>query len=226
MTGYTNPDNLPYPDDYQQPADSPSAFQALAQSVQTALTAAKNYTIGRITQNWGSNTDVAISQAVVSAWKTAIEAREVKAGTGLSGGGTLAATRTLTVDTNTIATRAYADGKVVNASGTSTTVAPSQAAVNSGLSGKADSGHSHAFPFKYGRPNTAFPIGANQSTGNITIAHGLGRAPNGVLVSADDDGGDCSVFASVESWDATNIYAQMRNIGDAEQHVYINWLAW
>jgi hypothetical protein len=79
--------------------------------------------------------------------------------------------------------------------------------------------------FKYGRPAVAFPIGANQSTGDITLAHGLGRVPYAVFVSADDDGGDCSVFASVQSFDATNIIAHMRNIGDAEAHVYINWIA-
>jgi hypothetical protein len=49
--------------------------------------------------------------------------------------------------------------------------------------------------------------------------------PYAVFVSADDDGGDCTVFASVQSFDATNIIAHMRNVGDAESHVYINWIA-
>ena len=39
MTTFTTPDNLPYPDDYQQPADSPSSLQALAAATQTGLTA-------------------------------------------------------------------------------------------------------------------------------------------------------------------------------------------
>lgn len=38
MTSYTSPDRLPAPDDYQQPADSPAAFRALADAVQAALT--------------------------------------------------------------------------------------------------------------------------------------------------------------------------------------------
>lgn len=205
MTYYTTPDNLPAPNDYQQPADSPSAFRALADAVQAALSATRDYALGRITQNWGNNLDVAISQNTLTTWRNQLEARVIAAGSGLIGGGTLAADRTLSVDTGVIATRTYVD---------------------SNLAGKAASGHTHAFPFKYGRPGTAFPIGANQSTGNIAIAHGLGRAPNGAIVSVDDDGGDCTVFASVESFDATYLYAQMRNIGDAESHVYINWLVW
>lgn len=205
MTYYTTPDGLPAPDDYQQAADSPSAFRALADATQAALSGIRDYALARITQNWGNNTDVAVSQNTVTTWKNQIEARLISAGTGLTGGGSLAASRTLSVDEARIATRSYVDG---------------------GLAGKAASGHTHAFPFKYGRPGTAFPIGANQSTGNISIPHGLGRAPNGAIVSVDDDGGDCSVFASVETWDGTYIYAQMRNIGDAEAHVYINWIAW
>lgn len=39
MTGYTPGDNLPYPDSYTEPADSPNAFQALALAVQAALDA-------------------------------------------------------------------------------------------------------------------------------------------------------------------------------------------
>jgi hypothetical protein len=122
--------------------------------------------------------------------------------------------------------------------------------INSKLAGKSDTSHSHAYAstnhnhdsryyteaevqsllasrpaFKYGRPNTAFPIGSNQSTGDIVIAHGLGRTPYAVFVSADDDGGDCTVYASVRAFDATNIIAHMRNTGSSESHVYINWIA-
>jgi hypothetical protein len=39
MTRYTDPDRLPSPDDYQQPADSPAAFTALADATQAALLA-------------------------------------------------------------------------------------------------------------------------------------------------------------------------------------------
>lgn len=126
MTRYTVPDNLPIPDDYQDPADSPTVIGALGDAVQTAL-------------NTKSNTT-----------------------------------------------------------------------------------HTH---FRAGRPGTSFPIDAEAATGDIVIAHGLGRIPTVVLVSADDDGGACSVFASVRTFDATNIYAHMRNIGGAEAHVYINWFA-
>jgi hypothetical protein len=37
MTAYTNPDRLPYPDDYSASADSPAAFKALADATQAAL---------------------------------------------------------------------------------------------------------------------------------------------------------------------------------------------
>ena len=38
MTGTTVPDGLPFPDDFEDAADSPTAFEALAQATQTALT--------------------------------------------------------------------------------------------------------------------------------------------------------------------------------------------
>lgn len=37
MTGFTPGDLLPYPDDYDQPADSPNALEALAQATQAGL---------------------------------------------------------------------------------------------------------------------------------------------------------------------------------------------
>lgn len=197
MTGYTNPDNLPYPDDYQQPADSPSAFQALAQSVQTALTAAKAYTIGRITQNWGSNTDVAISQAVVSAWKTAIEGRSILAGTGLSGGGTLAATRTLSVDSNVVALKSYVD---------------------SGLAGKSSTSHTHAAPdLRYkATVHGPFTVAAGTDTEHF-LPHGLGTTPLAVLTNGLDDDGLLSIQTSVESWDGTNVRVNVFNFGAAAE---------
>lgn len=55
MTGFTTPDNIPYPNDYEQPADSPAALKANATAVQTALnkksvhaTAEANYVKGPI----------------------------------------------------------------------------------------------------------------------------------------------------------------------------------
>ena len=98
MTAYTSPDNLPYPDDYQQPADSPSAFAALANAVQAALSATKTFASGLVLNTLnGTNTDKAPSQAAVKAWKDSIEARTIGAGNGLTGGGSLAASRTLNV---------------------------------------------------------------------------------------------------------------------------------
>ena len=38
MTGTTVPDGLPFPDDYEDAADSPTVIEALAQATQTALT--------------------------------------------------------------------------------------------------------------------------------------------------------------------------------------------
>lgn len=37
MAGYTSPDNLPYPNDYNEPADVPAATEALAAATQVAL---------------------------------------------------------------------------------------------------------------------------------------------------------------------------------------------
>lgn len=37
MTGYTNPDLLPYPNDYNQPADVPTAVRDLANATQLGL---------------------------------------------------------------------------------------------------------------------------------------------------------------------------------------------
>jgi hypothetical protein len=42
MTGYTTPDRIAYPDDVQQPAHSPNALRALADTTQAAVTAAKS----------------------------------------------------------------------------------------------------------------------------------------------------------------------------------------
>jgi hypothetical protein len=44
VTGYTPTNRLPYPDDYQQPADTPAAMQALAGATETAL----NGLLGRV----------------------------------------------------------------------------------------------------------------------------------------------------------------------------------
>lgn len=239
-----------------------------------------------------------------------------------TGLGTVAADPTAALG---IATKQYTDGKVVNATGTATDKAPSQAAMttaltgksdtthkhagaditsgtvdyarlpvgtgaaqvaqgshihddryytesemNTALSGKANSVHTHAYAadththnyaaaghnhddlyyqkgtidaafvsrdnaiaarptFQYGRAaqgdGSGFPIGVDASTGDIVIAHRLGRNPIAAFVSADDDGGDASVFASIRTWDSTYIYAKMRNIGAAEAHVYLNWMA-
>lgn len=78
MTAYT-PRGYPYPDDYQAPADVPAALDALA----TAVNADVDAVDGQV----GANaTEIA-----------ALKARQVIAGNGLTGGGNLAASRTLNV---------------------------------------------------------------------------------------------------------------------------------
>jgi hypothetical protein len=71
MTGWTSPDQLPFPDDYNQPADVPADVEALAVAVQNALN-------GK-----------APSTSVITA------------GSGLTGGGDLSASRTLSVGAGT-----------------------------------------------------------------------------------------------------------------------------
>lgn len=68
----TAPDALPYPNDYQQPADSPAAFQALAIATQAAL-------INRVinSMNPGTSTTHAPSQNAVRVAIAAAEARQV-----------------------------------------------------------------------------------------------------------------------------------------------------
>lgn len=80
--GYTSPDDLPYPVDLQAAADVPTIVTALANAAQAALSARTPTT------------------------------RSVVAGSGLSGGGSLSVDRTLSVDTNTIATRSYVDSRI------------------------------------------------------------------------------------------------------------------
>jgi hypothetical protein len=121
MTAYTSPDALPYPDDYQKPADSPSAFAALAGAVQAALTSVRDYATSRVIDSVnGTNADIAPSQKSVNSMKTALEAsiaavaaRVITAGNGLTGGGDLTANRTINVGAGTGITVA-ADSVSVN----------------------------------------------------------------------------------------------------------------
>lgn len=48
MTGHTSPDNLPFPDDYSAPADSPNSFEELAEATQAALTNRLTPTTGQL----------------------------------------------------------------------------------------------------------------------------------------------------------------------------------
>lgn len=106
MTTYTSPDNLPAPDDPQAPADSISAFQALAAATQTAISAVRATAVSRVIDSLsGTNADIAPSQKSVKAAIDAIAARVISAGTGLTGGGSLAASRTLSLDVG------YTDGR-------------------------------------------------------------------------------------------------------------------
>ena len=82
MTAYT-PRGYPYPDDYQAAADVPAALDALA----TAVSADVDLVDGRV----GANANEI----------TALKARQVIAGNGLTGGGSLAANRTLAVGAGT-----------------------------------------------------------------------------------------------------------------------------
>lgn len=213
MTGYTSPDGLPYPDDYNDPADVPAAVQSLAGAVQAAL---DSKSLSTHTHPYAPSSHTHDDRYFTESEVTSKLSSKS--------------------DTNhTHDTRYYTEGevdtKLAGKSDTShnhDTRYYTETEMDTKLNGKANSSHSHSMadlPFRAGRPNTAFPIGADASTGNITIAHGLGRMPSAVFVSADDDGGDCTVFASVETFDATNIIAHMRNVGAAEAHVYINWIA-
>ena len=59
-TATTTPDGLPYPDDYTAPADSPAAFQALAEATQAALNGLDVLTADYVTPatGWELNGDV------------------------------------------------------------------------------------------------------------------------------------------------------------------------
>lgn len=149
MTAFTTPDNIPYPDDYSEPADVPVVLEGLAEATQTALSA------------------------------RAKSVSTVGAGNGLTGGGQISANPSLAVgagtgikvnandvavDTNVIATKAYADGKVINATGSSTSSAPSQAAVGTALNGKANL----ASPSFTGAPKAPTPPDASSDTSIAT----------------------------------------------------------
>jgi hypothetical protein len=137
------PHGLWYPSDYNDPADVPSALEQSMLAVEAALDVV----------------DAATAQAQATA--SAVQGRTLSAGAGLTGGGTLSASRTfdviggtgitvtadaVSVDTGTIATRAYADGKVANsATGGSTTVAPSQASIKAYVDGRIWMGTQSAY---------------------------------------------------------------------------------
>lgn len=93
MTAFTPNRGYPYPDDYQAAADAPAAFDALATAVDSDMAARVADINGQDTRNDGQ--DAAI--AAVDGRVDAVEARSVVAGAGLTGGGTLGATRTINV---------------------------------------------------------------------------------------------------------------------------------
>lgn len=139
----TTPHGLVYPDDYNEPSDYPASMQTSMESVEAALVQV--------------DADVAAAEAAAAA----VAGRSVIAGAGLTGGGVLSADRTLnvgagsgitvaadaiSVDTGTIATRAFADAKVANSiTGGSTTVAPSQASTKTYIDSRIWTGTQAAY---------------------------------------------------------------------------------
>lgn len=93
MTAFTPNRGYPYPDDYQAPADGPAAFDALAKALDSDVAGRVVDIAGQDARN--DSQDAAI--AAVGGRVDTVEARSVLAGAGLTGGGTLAATRTIGV---------------------------------------------------------------------------------------------------------------------------------
>ena len=65
MTGYTTGDNLPFPNDVNQPADSPNAFQQLAAATQTALNS-DQATLNAHTADLATKIEIAPTSALIA----------------------------------------------------------------------------------------------------------------------------------------------------------------
>lgn len=208
MTGWTSPDNLPYPNDYNDPADVPAAVEALAVATQAALDTKPDTT--------AVDSSLALKAPLASPALT---------------GNPTAPTQAAGNNTTRLATTAFvqtaANAKVVNALGSGTSVAPSQSAVNSGLAGKAASSHTHT-PVQAGVVgrvlSTEYTLSAG-SDGSYVVAHGLGRTPAAVIAQAYADTGAQSIVMSVSSWDGTNVTLLARNVGGGAETFRIITLA-
>lgn len=136
------------------------------------LTVSYGTTAGTAAQGNDSRVVNAASNDTVNAKEAALEAKKadkattITAGTGLSGGGTLAANRTLTVSYGTAAgtaaqgndsriTGALQSSQVVQTTGTSTTSVMSQKAATDQLATKAALSHTHPWSQVTGRPAQA-----------------------------------------------------------------------
>jgi hypothetical protein len=202
VTYYTSPDNLPAPDDYQQPADSPSAFRALAVATQTAITAARTYATSRVLDSVsGGHATLAPSVRAVSQALTDVLAKYVNAGSGLTGGGQLSGNPTLNVGAGT-GISVSADAVAVD-----TTWADGRYAVVKG--GKS--------------PLTSVPANA---TKNLTVTMGLPWTPTAIVACIGNDSGIHSGDVSVaDGYTAASFTACIRNHGGTEELLSVHWIA-
>lgn len=210
MTGWTSPDQLPYPDSYNDPADVPAAVEALAQATQAALDTKPD--ADGVTASL--NTKAPLASPTL---------------TGTPKAPTPATATSTTQIATSAQVHAVANAKVVNALGTGTSVAPSQNAVNTGLAGKSDTSHTHSYtPAQVGVVGRVL---SNEhtlndgATGSYVVAHGLGRSPAAVIAQAYADTGAQSIVMSVASWDGTNVTVLARNVGGAAETFRIITLA-
>ena len=156
MTGYTNPDALPFPDDYQQPADSPSAFAALANAVQVAVASIRAYAASRVIDSVnGTNTDLAPSQKSVNA------ALASAAGTATAG-----------ID--------QAKASAAAAQSTANTARSEAGSAWSLAAGKADAGHGHV-PSQAGIRIGSYTF-ASVTAGNQVDSPALGKNGDDYIV--------------------------------------------
>lgn len=155
-----------------------------------------------------ADTPVALQELAEAVQDTFIAVKDtnIHAGAGLTGGGDLTNSRTLAVN---------------NGTGISVGGSPSKVSLNLGYTDAR-----YQAKFAVGR-KTGVTVPAPGATGDITIAHGLGRTPTAVFVSVDDDTiGSCSIFVNVRAFNSTNIFAQARNIDSGTSDgVGINWIA-
>lgn len=199
MTAYTDPDNLPYPDDYQQPADSPSALAALANAVQAALTSIRSFAASRVIDSVnGTNVDIAPSQRAVN---VALGDKSGTAHTHDSRYYTEAETNTL-LGGKAATVHAHDDRYYT------------EAEVASLLANKV-SGNVAIKATVHG-PYTA----QGGESLNHTVPHGLGKVPTAIFVSIMDDDGSMSIASSTGAYDATNVVASTWNTNSSAAETY------